>query len=123
MLLERIGSVRSGRPTRDVPMSDATAGTESRGTMVVQMTIDPSRSDEVDRHFREDVRPWAERQPGFVSGQWIRLGDGDRGMGLVVFETVALAREAAKGPSMAPRIDGRAWNTDSVHVFTVVTQG
>ena len=103
-------------------MSDSTAGTELRGTMVVQMTIDPHRTDEVDRHFRDDVQPWASKQPGFVSGQWLRLGDGDRGLGLVVFESEALAREAAKGPSMAPRVDGRAWNTDSVSVYTQVTQ-
>ncbi len=103
-------------------MSESSAGSESRGTMVVQMTIEPSRSDEVDRHLRDDVRPWAERQAGFVSGQWIRLADGDRAMGLVVFETEALAREAARGPSMAPRVEGRAWNTDSVQVYAVVTQ-
>jgi hypothetical protein len=106
-------------------MSDSTSTTsktERQGTMVVQMTIDPSRGDEVDRHFRDDVRPWAERQPGFVSGQWIRLSDSDRGMGLVVFDTEALAHDAAKGPRMAPHVEGRAWNTDSVDVYTVVTQ-
>jgi hypothetical protein len=100
----------------------AEAPAAGRGTMVVQMTIDPTRGDEVDRHFREDVRPWAERQPGFLSGQWIRLLDGDRGFGLVTFETEALARAAAEGPSRAPRVDGRAWNTDSVYVYAVVAQ-
>jgi hypothetical protein len=90
--------------------------------MVVTMTVDAARGDEVDRHFREDVRPWAQRQPGFVSAQWLRLPDGNRGMGVVTFESETAAREAAQGPSRAPRVDGRAWNTDSVEVFAVVAQ-
>ena len=40
-------------------------------TMVVQMSIDPSRADAVTRHFREDIVSWAKQQPGFVSGQWL----------------------------------------------------
>jgi len=38
-------------------------------TLVVQMSTDPSRPEEVARHFREDVTGWAKRQPGFVTGQ------------------------------------------------------
>jgi len=104
------------------PVSETTQSSERRGTMVVQMTVDPRRGDDVDRHFRDDVRPWAQRQPGFVHAQWIRLADGDRGMGVVTFETEDQAHEAAKGPRMAPHVDGRAWNTDSVDVYAVVTQ-
>ncbi len=102
-------------------MSQTADGTQRRGTMVVQMTVDPSRGDEVDRHFCDDVRPWAQGQPGFLSAQWIRLADGDRGMGLVTFETEDQAHGAARGPRMAPHVDGRAWNTDSVEVYAVVT--
>jgi hypothetical protein len=86
-------------------------------TMVVTMTLDAARSDEVDRHFREDVAPWAARQPGFLSGQWLRLPGGAKGFGIVVFDSQEHADAAAAGPRSAPRVEGRAWNTDSVEVF------
>ena len=96
--------------------------TDRRGTLVVLMTVDASRSEEVDRHFRDDVRPWAQGQPGFVSAQWLRLANGDRGMGLVTFETEDQAQAASQGPRSQPRVDGRPWNTDAVEVYAVVAQ-
>jgi hypothetical protein len=89
-------------------------------TMVVTMSLDAARSNEVDRHFREDVAPWATRQPGFVSGQWLRLPGGAQGFGIVVFDSQEHADAAAVGPRSAPRVEGRAWNTDSVVVFDQV---
>jgi hypothetical protein len=89
-------------------------------TMVVTMTLDVARSDEVDRHFREDVAPWATRQPGFLSGQWLRLPGGARGFGIVVFDSQEHADAAAIGPRSAPSVEGRAWNTDGVEVFDQV---
>ena len=89
-------------------------------TMVVTMSLDAARSDEVDRHFREDVAPWATRQPGFLSGQWLRLPGGAQGLGVVVFDSQEHADAAAMGPRSAPNVDGRAWNTDSVEVFDQV---
>jgi hypothetical protein len=89
-------------------------------TMVVTMKIDPSRRGDVDRHLREDVAPWARRQPGFVNGQWVRLAQGGRGLGLVVFESEEHATAAAQGPGSQPWVEGRAWNTESVEVFEQV---
>ena len=40
-------------------------------TMVVRMTLDPTRNAQVDRHFHDDVVPNAKRQASFVSGQWV----------------------------------------------------
>jgi len=102
-------------------MTDDTASPGQPGTMVVLMTVDPARTEEVDRHFHQDVRPWAQRQPGFVSAQWLRLAHGSRAMGLVTFESEEHAQAAAKGPRSQPNVDGRAWNTDTVEVFAVVT--
>jgi quinol monooxygenase YgiN len=48
-------------------------------TMVVQMSTDPSRVEQVARHLREDVVKFAKQQPGFVSGQWLRSADGSGG--------------------------------------------
>jgi hypothetical protein len=101
-------------------MTSSAPSAERRGTMVVLMTVDPSRGDQVDRHFREDVRPWAQSQAGFVSAQWLRVADGDRGMGLVTFETEAQAQAASQGPRSQPTVEGRAWNTDAVDVYAVV---
>jgi Antibiotic biosynthesis monooxygenase len=103
-------------------MTSDSPSTARRGTMVVLMTVDAGRGEEVDRHFRDDVRPWAQSQPGFVSAQWLRLASGDRGMGLVTFETEDQAQAASQGPRSQPRVDGRPWNTDAVEVYAVVTQ-
>ena len=90
-------------------------------TMVVQMSIDPSRVDEVARHLREDIVAWAKQQPGFVSGQWLRSADGSEGMGVVVFASEAAAIGATQGPRGLPRDDGRAWNIENVTVYEQLT--
>ena len=97
--------------------------TDGTSTMVVSMTLDPARGAEVERHFREDVLPWARNQKGFVRGQWLSSEGADRGMGVVEFASAAEASAAAQGPLCAPRVDGRAWNTDRVDVFTVLARG
>jgi hypothetical protein len=90
-------------------------------TMVIQMSTDPSRTDAVTRHFREDIVNWARQQPGFVSGQWL-LGPGrDQGMGVVVFATEDAAFAAAQGPRSYLRDDNRAWNIEDVAVYQQVT--
>ena len=90
-------------------------------TMVIQMSTDPSRTDAVTRHLRDDVVNWARQQPGFISGQWL-LGPGhDQGMGVVVFATEDAAFAAARGPRSYPRDDSRAWNIEDVAVYQQVT--
>ncbi len=90
-------------------------------TMVVQMSIDPSRAHVVTRHLREDIVSWARQQPGFVSGQWL-LGPGqNHGMGVVIFASEDAAAAAAQGPRHFPRDEGRAWNVEDVTVYEQVT--
>jgi hypothetical protein len=90
-------------------------------TMVVQMSIDPSRADVVTRHLREDIVSWARQQPGFVSGQWL-LGPGENhGMGVVVFASEDAATAAAQGPRSFPRDEDRAWNVEDVIIYEQVT--
>jgi hypothetical protein len=86
-------------------------------TLVVQMSTDPSRVEEVARHFREDVAGWAERQPGFVTGQWLGSPDARAGIGVVVFDSEDAANRAAQGPRSHRRDDGRAWNIEAVTVY------
>jgi quinol monooxygenase YgiN len=103
-------------------MTDDAATADRRATLVVSMTVDSDRAEEVDRHFRDDVRAWAQHQPGFLSAQWLRLPGGDRAMGLVTFESEAHAQAASQGPRAQPKVNGRAWNTDAVEVYAVITQ-
>jgi hypothetical protein len=88
--------------------------------LMVTMKVDEARHDLVDAHLRNDVAPWAGRQAGFVSGQWIRLPGGDRAYGLVSFDSAEAAEAAAIGPRAQPADDARAWNTERVDVFEVI---
>ena len=90
-------------------------------TLVVQMSTDPARPDEVARHLYEDVVQWVRQQPGFVSGQWLRSADRREGMGVVVFVSEDAATAAARGPRHSSRDDQRAWNLDRVTVYEQVT--
>ena len=90
-------------------------------TMVVQMSIDPTRASAVTRHLREDIVNWARQQPGFVSGQWLLGPALDHGMGVVIFASADAAIAAAKGPRSFPRDEGRAWNVENVTVYEQVT--
>jgi len=84
-------------------------------TMIVTMNLDPARTDEVDRHFQQDVARWAKAQAGFVKGSWLRSEDGTRGLGVVTFTSAATAAGAAVGPRSAP--PGPAWSIESVEIF------
>jgi hypothetical protein len=90
-------------------------------TMVVQMSTDASRVEQVARHLREDVVEFAKQQPGFVSGQWLHSADGSKAMGVVVFASEEAATSATQGPRNLPRDDERAWNIESVTVYERLT--
>ena len=89
--------------------------------LVVQMSTDPARPEQLARHVREDVARWARRQPGFVTGQWLHSPDGRTAMGVVVFDSEHAATTAAQGPRRYPRDDGRAWNIEDVTVYHQLT--
>jgi hypothetical protein len=89
-------------------------------TLIVEMLTDPSRVEAVETHFREDIVSWARRQPGFVTGQWLRTPDGRRGLGVVVFASEEAANAAAAGPRNYQRDDARAWNVENVTVLEQV---
>lgn len=91
-------------------------------TMIVRMSLDPTRLDQVDRHFHEDVVPWATRGDGFVSGRWLRSADGKQGLGILVFESERAAKVAAEGPRRYATVADRAWNIDEVVLFDQVAE-
>jgi hypothetical protein len=86
-------------------------------TLVVRMTTDPDRSEDVTRHLREDVTAWAKRQPGFVSGEWLLSDTHDAGLGLVNFDCAEAATQAAVGPTSGGHDVQRAWNIDDVTLY------
>ncbi len=90
--------------------------------VVVRMQLDPGRTAEVDRHLREDVRPWAQAQQGFVSGRWLRSDDGRSGTGVILFRSATAANDAAAGPRAAAFPPGNAWCIAAVEVCTVVAE-
>jgi len=90
-------------------------------TMIVQMSTDPSRAEEVARHLHDDVVEWAKQQSGFVSGQWVLSADRSEAMGVVVFASEDAANTAAQGPRRNRREDSRAWSVESVTVYEQLT--
>ncbi|MEJ2865350.1 hypothetical protein [Actinomycetospora flava] len=91
-------------------------------TMIVGMTLDPARPEDVDRHFYDDVVPWAWQQPGFVSGRWLRSIDNARGQGVVVFDSAPAAEDAAAAVRATQFPPGTAWSIDGVLVFELITE-
>ena len=91
-------------------------------TMVVQMTLDPARPDEVDRHLREDVVAWAKQQPGFISGRWLRSLDSTAGMGVVTFDSEDAANAAAATPRSLVYPEDKAWAIARVDIYEQVAE-
>ena len=92
-------------------------------TMVVHMSIDPSRAEVVAGHLRADIVGWARQQSGFVSGQWLLDPASKQGLGVVVFSSEAAATVAARAPRGFPRDDARGWNIEDVTVYEQVASG
>jgi hypothetical protein len=64
---------------------------------VARVDLDPATpTEERDRLLREQVIPIAKKQPGFVRGMWMRSADGTTGIGIVVLDTEANAKQAAQ---------------------------
>lgn len=91
-------------------------------TMVVRMTLDPARPDEVDRHLREDVVPWAKQQSGFISGRWLRSVDSTAGMGVVAFDSEDAANGAAATPRSIVYPEDKAWAIAGVDIYEQVAE-
>lgn len=90
--------------------------------MVVRMGMDPARTGEVDRHFAEDIVPWATAQPGFVAGRWLRSTDGLTGLGVVIFDSSEAADQAAADPREMVYPPGTPWSVADVTVFEQVVE-
>jgi len=90
--------------------------------MVVTVRVDPERGDEATQMLNAQVVPGAKALTGFVSGHWVRAASGDRGMGIVIFDTEANARAAADAVGGDPMPDGAPVTRESVDVYEVLAQ-
>jgi hypothetical protein len=64
--------------------------------VIVEVKIDPNRSDEAQQMLDEIVVPMAKALAGFGSGKWLRSLDGDEGRSLLLFESEDAAKAAAE---------------------------
>ena len=83
--------------------------------VIVSVTINDG--EEATTHLRNEIVPRVKQAPGFVAGYWVRIEDGGKGRGTIVFESEDAARAVASQISQAP---GEAVTLDSVDVGEVV---
>jgi hypothetical protein len=90
-------------------------------TMVVRMSIDPSRADEVARHFRYDIVGWAKRQPVSSPANGCAAPTGGR---VWAWSSSPLGKPLPplrRARATTPATNDRAWNIDSVTVYEQLT--
>lgn len=85
--------------------------------LVVNMATDPDRPTDVVNHLHNDVGAWARQQAGFIRGEWLINEHRDAGLGLLIFDTVEAATQAAIGPRHDVHNGKRAWNITAVTVY------
>jgi hypothetical protein len=83
--------------------------------VIVQVTINDG--EEATKHLRSEIVPRVKQAPGFVAGYWVRIEDGDKGRGTIVFESEDAARAVKDQIQQDP---GSAVTLDSVEVGEVV---
>lgn len=87
--------------------------------VAVRVHIKSGRHDEAVRGLREEVVVDVKAAPGFVHGTW--AGDAAAGLGLMVFESEAYARQMAD--SLSEDDDERApVRIEDVQVFEVMAE-
>jgi hypothetical protein len=84
--------------------------------MVVRGTVHDA--DKANAHLREQAIPALRQAPGFVSGQWVRVG-GREGNAIITFETEEGAKAGAEQLRANPP-PGEALTINSVEIGEVV---
>jgi hypothetical protein len=90
--------------------------------VIVEVKVDTSQEEQARTMLHDVVVPTAKAMPGFARGTWLRQLDGDRGVSVLLFESVDDARGAeAQIRSQGPP-PGTPVNLDSVGTYEVVEQ-
>ena len=83
--------------------------------VIVSVTVNDGEA--ATANLRNEVVPRVKQAPGFVAGYWVRVGDGDKGRGTIVFESEDAARAVADQVTQNPN---EGVTIDSVDVGEVV---
>jgi hypothetical protein len=83
--------------------------------VVVSVTVHDGEA--ATTHLRNEIVPRVKQAPGFVAGYWVRIQDGDKGRGTMVFESEEAARAVAAQVQENP---GEAVTIESVDIGEVV---
>jgi hypothetical protein len=67
---------------------------------LVTVKLDATRPEDIMKNLHENVVARSKQAPGFVRGTW--FGDGERGHGLILFESEKQAQDMASQASMDP---------------------
>jgi len=71
--------------------------------VVANVNLEGRDFEQVERILREQVVPGVKQAPGFQSGVWLRMPDGNTGMGVIVFDSEANAKAAEQAmPNLRP---------------------
>ena len=83
------------------------------------VSIEPGKYDDLGtRMIQAELIPQVSQAPGFVKGVW--FGDGERGHGLIVFETEEQARAANQ---FVPSMEFDGVQVTSSHTYAIVAEG
>ena len=89
--------------------------------LLVQLEIDPARSDEAMKFLHEVAVPMIRQGAGFVSGTWMRSQDGRHTRSLILYESEQTAKAAATRAAEGPP-PGAPTKFVSGEVFEVMAQ-
>lgn len=85
-------------------------------TLLISLTLDPERCEEVTRLLRTEMAPWMRRQAGFVSSHWLLADDGRHCTITAEFDGPDRARDVAEATLALPDSAARSWHVDRVEV-------
>ena len=89
--------------------------------VVAQVKIDSGRREEAVKLLNDFAIPTAKGFTGFVSGNWLRSLQGDRGVSVLLFESEDAARAAVERVRQGPP-PGAPVTFESADVYEVLAQ-
>lgn len=79
-------------------------------TLLLDLALDPVRSEEVVRLLRTELAPWMRHRPGFRSSRWLLTDDRRQCTITVEFDTEPDAVAVAEATAALPDSPARSWH-------------
>jgi hypothetical protein len=83
-------------------------------TLLISLSLDPERVEEVVRLLRTEMAPWMRRQPGFASSHWLLADDRAHCTITAEFGSDEQARAVAEATLALPESAARSWHVERV---------